>query len=96
MLHEADKAGVAAIPVSDVVQVIYEAATTTHPKAKYHVGPKAAAFHWLKRILPDEPYNAMMMKVLAGEYQRSEALRQQQVTCSSGTVLGYERGQPSK
>lgn len=78
MLHEADKAAVAAIPVYDVVSVIYEAATIENPKAKYHVGPKAAAFHWLKRITPDEPYDAMMKKVLASEYKRSAEVRQQQ------------------
>eukprot|EP00878_Enallax_costatus_P013108 GHUV01013696.1.p1 GENE.GHUV01013696.1~~GHUV01013696.1.p1 ORF type:complete len:209 (+),score=32.29 GHUV01013696.1:514-1140(+) len=78
MLHEADKAGVAAIPVSTVVNVIYKAATTPKPDAKYHVGPKSWAFYWLRRLAPDAPYDAMMAKVLAAEYRSSARVRAQQ------------------
>lgn len=73
MLHEADKAGKAGIPVADVVDVIVEAATCRSPKGRYHVGPNAAAFHWLRRLVPDEAWFNTMNKVMTREYKRGRA-----------------------
>lgn len=78
MLHEADKAGFAAIPVSKVANVIYKAATTPHPAPKYFVGPKSWAYYCLRRIAPDRAYNSMISKVLASEYKKSAVIRARQ------------------
>jgi hypothetical protein len=73
MLREAEKAGMAGCPVSDVVAAIQAAATADWPRGRYHVGPNAAVYHWLRRLLPDAVWPRTMQQALAREY-RKEAL----------------------
>lgn len=63
-----------AIPVSQVVDLIYEAATTPNPKSKYHIGDNAAISHWAKRLLPDAVWESIVSKKLADGTSPAESL----------------------
>eukprot|EP00878_Enallax_costatus_P036429 GHUV01040909.1.p1 GENE.GHUV01040909.1~~GHUV01040909.1.p1 ORF type:complete len:208 (+),score=35.45 GHUV01040909.1:217-840(+) len=63
-----------AIPVSQVVELIYEAATVPNPKSKYHIGENAALFHWVKRLLPDAVWESIISSKLAEGKGPAESL----------------------
>jgi hypothetical protein len=84
MLREAEKAGAASCPVAAVTDAISEAATSAWPRGRYHVGPNAAAYHWLRRLLPDKVWFRTMQQAVAREY-RKEACREY---CNGATAAG--------
>ena len=63
MVYEVARAGVAAVPVSEVVSIIYNAATCENPKHRYFVGPTSEFMYWLKRLLPDELFSSILVKL---------------------------------
>jgi hypothetical protein len=83
MLREAEKAGAAGCPASKVVDAILEAATAARPAGRYHVGPNAAVYHWLRRLLPDEVWFRTMQQAVTREY-RKEKCRQYREGAAGG------------
>ncbi|WIA32194.1 hypothetical protein OEZ86_003043 [Tetradesmus obliquus] len=83
MLREADKAGAAGCAASEVATAILDAATSAWPRGRYHVGPNAALYHWLRRLLPDEVCFRTMQQALAKEI-RKERSRQYHAGSESG------------
>eukprot|EP00878_Enallax_costatus_P003161 GHUV01003361.1.p1 GENE.GHUV01003361.1~~GHUV01003361.1.p1 ORF type:complete len:376 (+),score=89.26 GHUV01003361.1:374-1501(+) len=70
MVYEVARAGTAALPVSEVVSVIYNAATCEDPKHRYFVGPTSEVMYRLKRMLPDELFSSILT-ILTRRYSRT-------------------------
>eukprot|EP00882_Tetradesmus_deserticola_P018012 GHRQ01019326.1.p1 GENE.GHRQ01019326.1~~GHRQ01019326.1.p1 ORF type:complete len:235 (+),score=74.83 GHRQ01019326.1:520-1224(+) len=60
MSEETKRSEQGAIAVTEVVRVIYEAATAQQPKTRYHVGDKAALTYSLKKLLPEGVWEGIM------------------------------------
>ncbi|WIA12060.1 hypothetical protein OEZ85_012137 [Tetradesmus obliquus] len=73
MLRESEKAGAAGCAASDVAAAILDAATSAWPHGRYHVGPNAALYHWLRRLLPDEVWFSTMQQALAKEVRKERS-----------------------
>lgn len=83
MREETKRSEEGAIPVSEVVAVIYEAATTANPKTRYHVGDRAALTYTLQKLLPEGIWEGIMQSYFSKVTQ--QAARQQQA--GSAAVL---------
>ncbi|WIA36623.1 hypothetical protein OEZ86_007911 [Tetradesmus obliquus] len=83
MREETKRSEEGAIPVSEVVAVIYEAATTANPKTSYHVGDRAALTYTLQKLLPEGIWEGIMQSYFSKVTQ--QAAQQQQV--GSAAVL---------
>jgi hypothetical protein len=65
MNEETKRSEETAVPVSVVVDVIYEAATAQNPKTRYHVGDKAALTYSLKKLLPERVWEGIMQSYIS-------------------------------
>jgi hypothetical protein len=75
MSEETKRSEEGAIPVSEVVRVICEAATADKPKTRYHVGDRAALTYTLKKLLPESIWEGIMQSyfskaIAAGQQQQ--------------------------
>jgi hypothetical protein len=63
--------------VSEVVRVIYEAATAEKPKTRYHVGDRAALTYTLKKLLPESVWDGIMQSYFSKAIQQGAQQQQQ-------------------
>jgi hypothetical protein len=78
MSEETKRSEEGAISVSEVVRVIYEAATADKPKTRYHVGDRAALTYTLKKLLPESIWEGIMQSYFSKAIAAGQQQQQQQ------------------
>jgi hypothetical protein len=97
MREETKRSEEGAIPVSEVVSVIYEAATAEKPKIRYHVGDKAALTYTLKKLLPEGVWEGIMQSYFRKAMQQGTQQQQQEagragVPVQAATAAAQQQG----
>jgi hypothetical protein len=95
MREETKRSEEGAIPVSEVVRVIYEAATADKPKIRYHVGDRAALTYTMQKLLPESIWEGIMQSYFSkamkqGAQHRSGSAAEQQQDAAAAAVQQQE------
>lgn len=100
MREETKRSEEGAIPVSEVVAVIYEAATAANPKTRYHVGDRAALTYTLQKLLPEGIWEGIMQsyfsKVTQQAAQQQQAGRAAVSAPQEAAAAAQQQGTPAE